>query len=364
MSDTRAPQAHELELSLFGKGYGECAVLHLGSNHWLVVDSLKNADGNPIALVYLSEIGVNAAEAVSTIIATHWHDDHVSGLSDIYAQCPNARLALPAAMGRDEWRAFRQAVAGGGTERFSSGVAELEKLALLRAELNRQSFVRGTAHRILLRMQEGSLAHGLPVEVELLSPSDQDIEAFCTRLATAPELEPPTRTQSFSRNDVSVVAWISVGAHRILLGADLEVTGDRDTGWDAVINSPSAPVGRAALFKVAHHGSINGHHPRIWEERLSTEPQVALAPFSRAPGLPRPSDVERITQLTPHAFTTGRAGRRAKRRDTAVERTIRDNSFSITSIADVGHVRFRLDPRDEAASWAVQLRNGASALAA
>ena len=35
---TRPPAPDELEVSLFGRGVGECAVVHLGSGEWLVVD--------------------------------------------------------------------------------------------------------------------------------------------------------------------------------------------------------------------------------------------------------------------------------------------------------------------------------------
>ena len=34
-----APERSEIEVSLFGPGYGESIVLHLGENLWLIVDS-------------------------------------------------------------------------------------------------------------------------------------------------------------------------------------------------------------------------------------------------------------------------------------------------------------------------------------
>ena len=45
------PSPDELEISLFGPGRGECVVVHLGNNDWLVVDScLDNTSSQPVAL--------------------------------------------------------------------------------------------------------------------------------------------------------------------------------------------------------------------------------------------------------------------------------------------------------------------------
>lgn len=359
--ESLAPAPHEIELSLFGRGYGESALIHLGSEQWVLIDSLRTAQGNPAPLVYLNSLGVNPAKALRYIIATHWHDDHVAGISEIFSQCPDAHMAIPAAMAMDEWRAFRRSVTASGSEKFSSGVAELERVAVLRRELNRPAFIRANANRLLVQTDGSAWAHGLSVEIRLLSPSDHDIEAFHARLAAMSAPLPVARVPSFPRNDLSVATWISIGEHRMLLGADLEVTGDLRTGWDAILQSAAQPQGRpAGLFKIAHHGSANGHHADVWSRYLKEKPHAALAPFSRAPLLPRQSDVDRIVELTPNAFTTGSAGRKAKNRDVAVERTIRENGHRLRAKGQVGQVRFRIDPRNADAEWSVELIGGAS----
>jgi len=49
-----------LEVSLFGPGYGECVVVHLGFGDWVVVDSCIEPDSrDPIALAYFSAIGTD-----------------------------------------------------------------------------------------------------------------------------------------------------------------------------------------------------------------------------------------------------------------------------------------------------------------
>lgn len=357
-----APADHEIEISIFGRGYGESVLVHLGSGKWFLTDSLLNADGNPAALVYLSAIGANADEALVHVLATHWHDDHVAGLSTIYEQCPNARVWFPLALGRDEWRAFRQSVSGCGSERFTSGVRELEKIARLRKDLIRDPFKFAKAGQLLLKDDGRSFAHAMPIEVQLLSPSDRDVDVFISDLARAHVPEPVARVSPFKRNNVSVAAWLSVGAHNVAFGADLEVTGDQGTGWEAVFQSPSAPQGTASLFKVAHHGSENGHYDPLWTTHLSVSPHAMLAPFNRNPCLPRKADVDRILSLTPNAFVTGQLGRRPKRRDSAVERTLRETGREPVAIPNVGQVRARLDPRDSMATWEVTLFGGACPL--
>ena len=74
------PAANEVEISLFGRGFGEALVIHLGDNRWMLVDSLVESTGEPVGLRYLSEIGVGR-ERVERSVATHWHDDHGAGLA-------------------------------------------------------------------------------------------------------------------------------------------------------------------------------------------------------------------------------------------------------------------------------------------
>ena len=49
-----APKEEEIEVSIIGPGYGECILLHVGHNDWVVVDSCINPKTKkPAALEYL-----------------------------------------------------------------------------------------------------------------------------------------------------------------------------------------------------------------------------------------------------------------------------------------------------------------------
>jgi hypothetical protein len=48
------PVPDELELSVFGRGYGEAICIHLGDGDWILIDSCINpATRRPAALSYL-----------------------------------------------------------------------------------------------------------------------------------------------------------------------------------------------------------------------------------------------------------------------------------------------------------------------
>ena len=220
MIDRKAPLATELEVSVFGRGFGKSLLIHIGDAQWILINSLTDGDGVPSPLRYLSEINVDPKVALRLILATHWHDDHIEGLGRIYRAAPNATLAMPQAMNKAEVRAFVNRVAVGGSARISSGVQELNNIAIIQKDTGRAAIRLAKANTVLLR--EAGMSHGHTVDVEAVSPSDTDVHAFVTSLATMPLTQSGQRVMPFSQNDVSVALWISVGSHRLLLGADLE----------------------------------------------------------------------------------------------------------------------------------------------
>src|SRR5262249_25629463 len=144
-----------------------------------------------------------------------------------------------------------------------------------------------------------------------LSPSDEELQRFLASIAALiPTPIPPvtkSRLPNPGQNDLSVVTWIKIGTIQILLGADLEEHGVRGRGWTAVLASGTRPPGVASLFKIAHHGSTNGHHDGVWSDMLVNAPFAVLTPWTLGGSdLPQPNDVGRIRNLTPNAFSTSR----------------------------------------------------------
>ena len=94
------PAPTEVEVSLFGPGVGECVVIHLGLGEWLIVDSCLTAGREPVAISYLSELGV-PLDSVRMCLFTHFHDDHirVPGLSSRRVRTLRSGALLPSQPG-------------------------------------------------------------------------------------------------------------------------------------------------------------------------------------------------------------------------------------------------------------------------
>jgi glyoxylase-like metal-dependent hydrolase (beta-lactamase superfamily II) len=98
------PSKEEIEISLFGPGYGEAIALHIGEGKWLLVDSCLGPDHElPASLHYLDRLKVNVKNDIKLIVVTHWHDDHIRGISTIFNVCESATIAIPDALRTDEF---------------------------------------------------------------------------------------------------------------------------------------------------------------------------------------------------------------------------------------------------------------------
>ena len=326
------PNPDQVEVTLFGPGIGECCLIHLGDYQWAVVDScVIGGYAESVALSYLREIGMEPSNAVRLVVATNWHDDHIRGLASLLESCPMARFCCSSALTQLEFLATvlpyerRNLIAGG------SGVTELFEVlrTVERPRVSGRGVIRASANRRIFFRAGSESGSGSACEVWTLSPSDRQIEMFYRELTRLmPSIRETKRRVVAQRpNHTSVVTWIRIGGSELLLGADLEETGDPETGWTVIVNSTDRPQGRAQVFKVAHHGSANGHHPGVWERMLIKHPFAILAPYNRGrKKLPDKSDVGRITALTPHAYSSSRitAGRTRLRRPAPVERTVRE----------------------------------------
>ncbi len=169
------PAASEIEISLFGRGFGEALALHLGDGRWVLVDSLIEESAEPVALRYLREIGADAGQAVELIVASHWHDDHVNGIARVYAACPAALFVLPAALQTSEMDAFRAQAGHYGAGPVSTGVRELNEIASLQCSERRRAFRLGKINTRLLNIDCDATSHGQAVEIEAVSPCDADV---------------------------------------------------------------------------------------------------------------------------------------------------------------------------------------------
>jgi beta-lactamase superfamily II metal-dependent hydrolase len=182
-------------------------------------------------------------------------------------------------------------------------------------------------NKLLLRESSEDLPHKHDVEVWSLSPSSfQFSESLGKMGALIPEFgRTKRRAIPTDTNDHSIVLWISIGPEKILLGGDLEEVSDPRAGWSAIVASVNRPQGRASIFKVPHHGSINGHHSEVWAKMLYSNPHAILTPWNRATRLPTSEDLARLSEFTSNVHLTAPPVNLSRvRHEHEVERLLRD----------------------------------------
>lgn len=320
-SDSKAlPDRQEIEITLLGPGYGESAVLHIGGGKWLIVDSCVDSQGSPRSLSYLESIGVDPSQAVVMIVATHWHDDHIRGMSKVVQACRSARFCCAAALRNEEFLTVVKAWGHRPLTKAGSGVKEIYGVFLhLQAQGIEPIFA--LANRRIYTENE--------CEIWSLSPDDKLFGRFLRSIdgLLSSQGQPKTRVPDPQSNDVAVALWVATGEDVMLLGSDLE-----RPGWVQVLGIGELPGARASVFKVPHHGSKNAEHPGIWEQMLVSSPIAVLTPWRRGSRtLPTKDDAKRILSYTPDAYATAKSltTTQLKRRNPTVTKTVRESNIQL-----------------------------------
>lgn len=340
--DSAAPADAMIEISVFGPGYGECVVVHLGAGRWLIVDSCAvRKRATPAALDYLRGLGVDLSSQVDLIVATHWHDDHVRGLAEVVESCTAAEFWSSAALGNAEFMVGPDQ-APSLPSKITSGVAEFVRLKRALSARTPLAGVRLAAAADLLVDREGP---GIR-QVWALSPSaaDQVRGRESIERRTDEALKLGLRVSSLGPNDSSIVLQLIADEGSVLLGADLEVYADTGRGWLAVLADGSRPLVRSSVWKVAHHGSRTGYCARVWEEMLERDAVAVIAPWELAGRrLPEASDVDRVLSHTSRAYLTSTARGGHRRLPAATARSIVDFTVDFRPTPSMGHVQVRFD---------------------
>ena len=361
ISWAQPPRRDQVEVCVIGPGFGECTLIHIGGGQWVIVDLCIDAiSGDPAAITYLTSIGYHPADCVHLMITTHWHDDHIRGISELLRRCPNAKFCCSSAFRRDEFQAMLEAVNGLPSPVSGSGLREIyEVMKLLRDR--GQPVLRASPNRPVKSFYPATTAHGFPAVVTTLSPSDRQVDLSFREL-TPDILGSSYRIRPVGPNHLTVATLIEIGDTAILLGGDLEETADPQTGWSAIVDSEERPVRKAHIFKIPHHGSANAHCEAVWTELLHPLPHSVLTPFNRGTKLPTAADVVRIVSKTDSAYSTATTDipRSAKRRSPAVENQLRTMNIKLRRAEPrTGAVRFRGFPNSPKSQWEIELRDDA-----
>lgn len=307
--------------------------------------------------------------AINIIVVTHWHDDHIRGISQVLNAATKAKFVCSS---KDNDLAFFKAIATArhtdlpesGADEFSDVLRILRERRLQGQRIESVGPVWASEGMILHRSD--SQASGA-IQIMALSPSHATQALGLHELATfiASRAQPQRRAVALSANQRSIAIWISTGGGSVLLGGDLEQSANPAVGWEAVVDSSVRPPGLACVFKVPHHGSEGADNPRVWAEMLEEAPIALVAPYSSAAKpLPSASDIKRLCGRTGRAYCTAPPeGWKPPRRESAVEKKIREvaRAFRIVS-RETGHIRVRFSPAAPQVPPSVQLGSPAHPL--
>ena len=345
------PAQDELEISVFGPGYGECILVHVGHGVWLAIDScIDSRTRRSAPLDYLNAINVDPAVAIEMIVASHWHDDHVRGLHDLLVAAKRARFSCSFALTGKEFVSLAK-IYSSKQSKIPSGPEELYRC--LETVRDRQQQTGSVHHRwatidkVLCQTEVGQ-----PINFSLtaLSPSDQMLsrthQFMIDYLNAVKNGHSEPRLVPGCPNDVAVALLLEISGRQVIFGSDLEQEPNQFVGWSAVMTSETIKAsGKACVFKVAHHGAISGHSDQVWNDLLVNSPLALLTPFRHGNlRIPTQADRERILRETDQAYISAspngsvKVPRKASKVQAFVDGTVKNRRLAN---GRMGQIRWR-----------------------
>ena len=308
------PKEDELEVSIFGSGYGESIVLHIPHVGWGIIDScVQKFENKPIVppLEYLLKILYPQYPKLAFIILTHPHEDHCKGIDSIIKRYPGGieRVCRYDGFGLKEFRAYnankdtklRQAVPG---------------LAYVFRAMNeakdKGSQLKDLSEMTLVFDKRIKIENDCFIDIRMmaLSPSAESKEQYRDELLKVFSFEEGTfllGKDCTDHNLISVALVLTLGDLQVVFGSDVEVGTNNETGWAGIVSNINESPLWAHIVKVPHHGSENAHNDLAWEKFCSRGKPIALiAPFlNGSVALPKENDVERIKALSQKVGVAG-----------------------------------------------------------
>ncbi|ORU93415.1 MAG: hypothetical protein A6F72_06790 [Cycloclasticus sp. symbiont of Poecilosclerida sp. N] len=148
------------------------------------------------------------------------------------------------------------------------------------------------------------------------------------------------------QNINAVAIWFGFGNWSALLGSDLELSTDNNKSWKSIFKSQiykKLSLSKSSLYKVAHHGSRNGHHDDIYTQLLSENP-IAIATAYTPSKLPGKRDIHRIKNHCSALTVTRDANSNTKLKlDSMVEKELKAIEKNRTVLNEkIGHIQIRI----------------------
>ncbi len=332
------PAPDEVEISIWGPGYGESILIHALNNEWIVIDSCINpiTKRSPV-IEYLEKINVNLGKDVKLVAVSHWHDDHIRGISELFECCESADFLMSEALTDKEFLKLTDLFGNCSQVDASNGLGlkEMYKVFYILNSAKKGVLPRQFKVPILASENKGVWASLINPSVRITSLSPSNYSLFQSKQAIASLIPSPRQPKTWltpklpNSNHVSVVLWCELPDISLLLGSDLEEDGNPNKGWTAIVNSNIRPQGKASYYKISHHGAVSGDLPDLWDKLLVNDPYAVCTPYNKGTTLPTTEDVKRVCTYTPNAYITStrKINNTLIKKENAVQRTINESGI-------------------------------------
>ena len=295
IKELRIPDPDEIEITTIGVGgfEGESIVVHFGDGKWGVIDSCKSQDGVNLPLLYLSALGVSLSD-VEVVVCTHWHSDHINGLSEVLGACPFATFDYPI-VGQEN-NLLKYLISGDEAQGASSVWKEFLRCI---SAVGEERVNYGYADRIVYDNGRGTMLVALSPSKKMLDEMQQILVKYDSDDSDLSQINESVITP----NMCSTALMLCTQDTCVLLGADLEANRvDNDImscigncakqwekGWCNIIQtSRSYKKRKASFFKLPHHSSNTGYCNEVWTNHILNEPVSVTTVFVNNAGVKLP----------------------------------------------------------------------------
>lgn len=356
------PLSNQAEVTVIGTGgYGETILVKLANNDWIIIDSCKVPGKKTLpSLEYLTKIGVTIETDVKLIICTHWHNDHIIGLSKILEKCLSAKLSFAKATDKDKFLRF--ICFDSEKDKIvpqNSSYSEFNKCLEIIADRG-ETVISAIENKCLYNQFLGGATN---CEVYSIAPSDYTMQKFDHEIG---ELiteygSPSKKIPRNSANAKSVAVFLKLGIHRVILGGDLENASDPKEGWINILKNSTVIDKKSTLFKIPHHGSENGFNDEVWSKLLDQNCIGKITPWNKNNGLPEVEMLYKYCSLSDNVYMTKSSiSSKQKARDKQIEKMVERLNIKLKEVkCKLGIIQSRITLDDPSDRWAIALLDNA-----
>lgn len=305
----------------------------------------------------MTEIGVSIADDVKLILCTHWHDDHIRGMSDLLKLAINADFVMSKVNDKKKFLQLVKLDYAKLNKSSNSTTVEFNKCLEI-VEMRNKSIISAVCDRLLYKC----IYNNKTFKITSLSPSDLTINEFDTEISTLiTEFGQSNRQIVINTpNDKSVALLIQLENENIILGSDLEVSNNDKKGWLHIINHCISIKGeKSSIFKIPHHGSNNGYHDQIWSKLLHPNPISKITPWNRVKKLPQEDMIQVYKNRTNQLYITSDNNKKNQKKrnlENGLNKFIKENRPSLEEIKyHFGIIRSRINHAEQKPSWRTEL---------